>query len=189
MPAGVEPPSEADRLEELRTSARGWHGVQLAVLGFIGLCGVLTEGEASAPTTLQALSGLLALAALATACLGTYLVARAAWPLYGPSGPRPSAPDPDDLRATSRRLRHGIALTFVAVALLAVSASAGWWPDDDDGATGPTAAAVEVEARGSAWCGRLDDTEAGALLVETAAGRVAIPLTAVTGIRAVDRCA
>ena len=35
-----------DRLTELRNSARGWHGVQLAVLGFIGLCGVLQSGAA-----------------------------------------------------------------------------------------------------------------------------------------------
>jgi hypothetical protein len=39
MPAGVEPPSDADRLEELRTSARGWHGVQLAVLASSGSAG------------------------------------------------------------------------------------------------------------------------------------------------------
>jgi hypothetical protein len=36
------------RLAELRTSARGWHGVQLAVLGFIGLCAVL-QGQADSP--------------------------------------------------------------------------------------------------------------------------------------------
>ena len=45
------------RIAELRGSARGWHGVQLAVLGFIGLCGVLREGAGSGePHWLQVLS-------------------------------------------------------------------------------------------------------------------------------------
>ena len=36
--------------ERLQTSARGWHGVQLAVLGFIGLCGALHDaGSATGP--------------------------------------------------------------------------------------------------------------------------------------------
>ena len=70
-----------DRLTELRTSARGWHGVQLAVLGFIGLCGVLSGGSA-APQWLEWLSMWLALAALACACVATFLVGAAAWPLY-----------------------------------------------------------------------------------------------------------
>src|SRR4051794_25930787 len=80
----VEEPPARDRtaLDELRASARGWQGVQLAVLGFIGLCGVLTQEKPSTPTAIQALAGVLALVALAVACLGTYLVGRAAWPLY-----------------------------------------------------------------------------------------------------------
>src|SRR4051812_24805047 len=72
------------RLAELRASARGWHGVQLAVLGFIGLCGVLKDRQSSDPRLLQWAAGLLAVAALAVGCFATYLVARAAWPLYGP---------------------------------------------------------------------------------------------------------
>src|SRR3712207_8556040 len=45
QPAGAQ----TGRLDELRASARGWHGVQLAVLGFIGLCGVLQEEQPSDP--------------------------------------------------------------------------------------------------------------------------------------------
>ena len=33
---------EAERLAELRSSARGWHGIQLAVIGFV----VLSIGDA-----------------------------------------------------------------------------------------------------------------------------------------------
>src|SRR6476469_5318107 len=73
------------RIAGLRGSARGWHGVQLAVLGFIGLCGVLREGAGSGePHWLQVLSGLLVLTAFGIACLATVLVALAAWPVYAP---------------------------------------------------------------------------------------------------------
>jgi uncharacterized protein involved in cysteine biosynthesis len=70
-------------LEELRASARGWHGVQLAVIGFIGLCGVLKGGRPDNPMWLQVLSVVLIFVALALACAATYLVARVAGPLYG----------------------------------------------------------------------------------------------------------
>ena len=71
------------RLAALRASARGWHSVQLAVIGFIGLCGVLQGGRPDNPMWLQVLAGVLALAALAIACVATVLVALVAWPLYG----------------------------------------------------------------------------------------------------------
>ena len=40
--ASVPRPAAApgDRLERLSASARGWHTIQMAVLGFIGICGV-----------------------------------------------------------------------------------------------------------------------------------------------------
>jgi hypothetical protein len=63
------------RLTALRSSARGWHGVQLAVIGFIGLCGVLQGGRPENPMWLQVYAGVLALAALALACVATVLVA------------------------------------------------------------------------------------------------------------------
>ena len=41
--ASVSRPAAApgDRLERLSASARGWHTIQMAVLGFIGICGIL----------------------------------------------------------------------------------------------------------------------------------------------------
>src|SRR5262245_34533158 len=141
------------RLAELRTSARGWHGVQLAVLGFIGLCGVLKERSSKDPLALQVVAGILALAALALACYATYLVGRAAWPLYGAERREASTEDPDDLASTSHRLRRGLALTFVAVALLALSAASGWWPLEQSSATGEDAGLVELQAGGRSWCG------------------------------------
>ncbi len=64
--AGVE----RGRLDELRASARGWQGIQLAVLGFIGLCGVLQRGGRSIPRWIQILAGIAALVALGLALRG-----------------------------------------------------------------------------------------------------------------------
>ena len=101
--SAVDTDPAQDRLAELRGSAKGWHGVQLAALGFIGLCGVLQTGDASDPMPLQVLAGILVLVAFACACLGIYYVGRAA---SGRStGPEPAAapasptPPPSGARA------------------------------------------------------------------------------------------
>ena len=125
----------SSRIATLRASARGWHGVQLAVLGFIGLCGVLQrDAGAGNPHWLQLLAGLLVLGAFGLACVATVLVALAAWPVYAP---RPHDADEDtEVTSTSRRLRTGITLTYVAVAILALATSSSWWPSEsaDDAA-------------------------------------------------------
>ncbi|MGD9959206.1 hypothetical protein [Nocardioides sp.] len=110
-------------LVELRNSAREWHRLQLGALAFVGLCGVL-QGDSGAadPRWLQTLSGLLALAGLILAGLSVLVVASVAWPLV--------ARDTTGPEAASRRLRIGIALTFVAVAITALAASSSWWPSD-----------------------------------------------------------
>ena len=181
MSLGEPSGTERSRLAELRVSARGWQGVQLAVLGFIGLCGVLTDAEPSHPTALQVLAGVLALSSLALACLGTYLVGRAAWPLYRAG--RPSDGDPRELRRASRSLSGGLVLTFVAVALLALSAASSWWPSED-----PAGAAVEAQAQGQAFCGTLAEAGPGSVRLETARRPVEIPLSALTALRPVDGC-
>jgi len=45
--------------------------VQLAVIGFVGLCGVLKSGSDAGPTWLEILAGILVLIALVLACLAT----------------------------------------------------------------------------------------------------------------------
>ena len=71
----------ADRsLTVLANSARGWHGVQLAVLAFIGLCGVLSDADPTLPRWLQVTAGLLAVVALIVSCLSIFVVASVAWP-------------------------------------------------------------------------------------------------------------
>ena len=169
-----------DRLAELRTSARGWHGVQLAVLGFIGLCGVLT-GDSAAPGWFEWLSMTLALTALACACLATFLVGAAAWPLYGARAP---AQDPaGELEKTSRRVTSGLALTFVAVILLALATASSWWPDDDGSGS------VRVQtASGQTACGELTSAQTGTLALTSGGRSVAVPLEQIAAVAPADGC-
>ena len=71
--AGARQPAVA-RQEDLSASARGWHTIQMAVLGFIGICGVLrTTGSSPAPRAVEWLAAALAVAALVVACLAVSL--------------------------------------------------------------------------------------------------------------------
>ena len=183
MAVAGEPSPERARLAELRDSARGWHGVQLGVLAFIGLCGVLTQERSSTPGWLEALAGLLALSALATACLATFLVGRAAWPLYGRGNEVTGTAE--DVARTSQRLRTGLGLTFLSVALTALAASASWWPSEGEGAS--DLVAVQA-ASGQSWCGPLGEAQAGALSVLSGGQRVEVALDSLAAVRPVDSC-
>ena len=178
------PPSGQDRLGELRSSAKGWHGVQMAVLGFIGLCGVLQRDDGGDPAWLQLWALIFAVGALATALWAIVLVGRAAWPLYGPQPELPPESDYQSrLRVTSRQLSRGLALTFVSVALLALSTASSWWPSES------AAALVEVRANsGQTVCGELAEAPSGQLRLESAGGPVSIELQAVSSLRAIDSC-
>jgi hypothetical protein len=174
--------TETSSLAELRTSARGWHGVQLAVLGFIGLCGVLKGSDASLPQWLQNLSGGLALGALGVACIATVLVASAAWPVYA------RVPQPDDqieVRRTVGRLRTGIALTFVAVVLMALATTSQWWPTESDSA----AALVTVSTADGEICGELQQFDrSGITLIADDGSPIVIGLGEVIEVRSVTAC-
>ena len=87
---------------DLANSARGWHGVQLGWL--------------------QVTAGVLAVAALVVSCLSIFVVARVAWPFSS------RVVGGDVPQSEARRLRKGIALTSVAVGLMALAASSSWWP-------------------------------------------------------------
>jgi hypothetical protein len=173
-------------LDELRTSARGWHGVQLAVLGFIGLCGALQAGsDGSGPGWLQRLAAVLVLAALALACVATALVAGQAWPVS--AGRRHPAVDGvagTDVRRGGRRLRTGIALTFLAVALVALATSSSWWPQN----SAADSSLVEVSTGQGVFCGSLVSADAGALGLQIAGRQIQLPLGQVTGVRPVSSC-
>jgi hypothetical protein len=185
MSADPPPGPGQDRLAELRASAKGWHGVQMAVLGFIGLCGVLQRDDAGDPTWLQVWALLGAVAALLTALWAIVLVGRAAWPLYGAQPEIASDTEYDArLRATSRQLSRGLALTFVSVALLALATASSWWPSRSS-----AAGLVEVRAdSGQTVCGKLADAPDGELRIVSDGSRVSVPLQAVGSVRAVDSC-
>jgi hypothetical protein len=185
--AGTDAPDATADLAELRSSARGWHGVQLAVLGFIGLCGVLQGGGAdSNPDWLQDLSFVLVLVALVLACSATVLVASAAWPVYGGSGHATETPA-EELRHTGHRLRAGIAVTFVAVGCLAVATSAAWWPAG--GSARPAAAAlVEVRTADGVACGEVRPGQPGSLVVDVAGQTITVALADLVSLRPVASC-
>ncbi len=168
---------DVDRLTTLQGSARGWHGVQLAVLGFIGLCGVLQRDPGGRPGWLQLVAGLLVLLALVLSCVATALVASVAWPVYGFGGGQ----QPE---GAGRRLRTGIVLTYVAVAVLAVATSSAWWPADSSDRPG----LVEVSSAGGTACGQVLGAQGGRLLLDTEGGRVLLNLADVTGLTVVTDC-
>jgi predicted Na+-dependent transporter len=177
--ADLDKPS---RLAELRTSARGWHGVQLAVIGFIGLCGVLQGGRPDNPKWLQVWAGILAIAALVLACVATFLVARVAWPLYG-GGREVTDDDVATVEREGRRIKQGLALTFASVAVLALGTATGWWPQDEQKGL----VSVEV-ANGATLCGTLGAANPGNVTVSVDGRSVALSLQDVTAIRSVDSC-
>ena len=184
-----EPQVHDDRLAELRDSAKGWHGIQLAALGFIGLCGVIQTGEASDPEMLQWLAGALVLVAFGLACAGIYLVGRAAWPLYGAGPERDGAADARAVALASAQLKRGLLMTFLSIAAVTLATATAWWPKEERGAAGG-GAAVQVQASdGQAWCGRLTEAQqAGTLRVETASEPVVVALDSLASVRPVEGC-
>jgi hypothetical protein len=179
-------PAPVDAAERLSASARGWHSIQLAVLGFIGICGVLRTGATdSAPEVLQWLSTALAVLALLLACVSTYKVGRVAYPFYG-AGPA-EGDVPKSLHTLSAELRSGIRLTFVAVAMLAIASVVSWWPSDAGVAQG--VGWVEIrDAKGGVACGTILSGSGGILRLQTAQGDIAAPLNAIATIRPVTSC-
>lgn len=169
-------------LSALRTSARGWHGVQLAVLGFIGLCGAINSiGSNQNPEWLELLAGLLVLASLGLACVATVLVASAAWPVQRSGRPRPSAEL--ELHRTERHLRSGIILTFVAVVVLAVATGSSWWPS-------PRAPGnlVELSTAGGSVCGTLQESATGTVSIEASGQRFDVRVSEVVSLRPTGAC-
>lgn len=164
-------------VEDVRSSARGWQGIQLAALGFIGLCGVLWDGDGN-PGWVQGVAGVLVLGALVLSCVAVAVVGTVAWPIPGSDDT-----DAGALAGGARRLRVGIALTFVAVAALAAGATTGWWPSQK-----APSAAVQLTTRAGGLCGDLVQAEPGSVAVEVAGRTVIVPLGQVVSLRSVRSC-
>jgi hypothetical protein len=177
--ASVPRPAAApgDRLETLSASARGWHTIQMAVLGFIGICGVLRTASSPAPRAVQWLAGALAVTALAGACTAVFTVGRVAYPVG-------DALDGDRAVAGgTARLRTGIRLTIIALILAVIAALSGWWP-----APASNPAVAVTGTTGQAWCGPLVSGPADAISVRTANGIIAVPAQAIAQVSPVGRC-
>lgn len=173
-PTSFVDPTPAARLAE---SAKGWHSIQLAVLGFIGFCGVLRMGaEAAGPEWLKWLAAALSVLAFVFALGSVFLVGKVAYPL----GEEPAAPAAP--AAGREQLRSGIRLTFTAVALLALAGVTAWWPAE----TG----AIEVQdGAGTVACGvPVEGSPDGILWLDTAGGRLTVKLGGVAAVRSVSGC-
>ena len=165
------------------TRARGWHGVQLAVLAFIGLCGVLSEAEPALPRWLAVTAGVLAVAALVVACLSIFVVASVAWPFSS------RVAGADVSQRGARRLGRGIALTYVAVGLMALAASSSWWPTPDAAEIEGAAATVRItDQAGRTACGTIVDGPEATIRLATADGRVDLAGDGLADIVPVDSC-
>jgi hypothetical protein len=170
------PEQEPDQLAQrdaLSASAREWHKVQLAGLGFVGLCGVLTgDSGTRLPMWLQSVAGVLALLALAVAALGIVLVALVAWPLGAPAHPT----------AGARRLRAGVILTGIAVGLTALSASSNWWPQSSGELP------VQVRTSSGTACGQVVDSAAGWIDLDVRGTVVRVDLGDLVSLRPTESC-
>jgi len=167
----------ADRLS---ASARGWHTIQMAVLGFIGICGVLRTSDSPAPRAVQWLAAALAVAALAAASLAIFSVGRVAYPVDDAADGASAVPSAGQAAA---RLRAGIRLTIVAVILAVIAALSGWWP-----AKASTASVAVTGTNGQAWCGPLVSGPAGAISVRTGNGVISVPAQGIAQVRPVAQC-
>ena len=170
----------ADRPGELSASARGWHTIQMAVLSFIGICGVLRTTGSPAPRAVQWVAAALAVAALAAASLAIFTVGRVAYPVVDAADGASVAPSAGQAAA---RLRAGIRLTIVAVILAVIAALSGWWP-----ASASTVAVAVTSTSGQAWCGPLANGPAGAVSVRTGTGVITVPAQAIAQVRPVTQC-
>lgn len=167
---------------ELADSAHGWLRVQLAVVGFVGLCGALwATGEPDGPAWLQWLAAALAALAFVLGGVAIFLVAHVAYPVRDTA--LASAPGDNARRRMSGQLRGGIFLSLLALVLVVAATLTAWWPDSSGGG------AIEVrDATGQEWCGQLSDAPTGTVRLDTADGPVTIPLERIAVLSKVDSC-
>ena len=172
-------------LEALSESARGWHRIQLAVLGFIGFCGILWEGDAATPSVVQYAGLVLIVTAFALAVVSILLVGRVAHPVGGPGAGVAAASETAARR--TRRLRGGIWGTYLAVALLALATLSAWLPPGVATAAGEGAVVVvDVDAR--TWCGELVGEDEGAVRLLTTEGMEDVARDRIVVVHPVGAC-
>ena len=169
-------------LGRVAESAFRWHRTQLAVLGFIGFCGLFWDGGSVAGHTwAQGLVMVLVALGFVLAIVAIFVVGRVAHAFEGLA--ETTDPDPESAARQVRQLRTGVRMTYVAVALVVAATLTAWLPPSaDDGAVG-----VAV-ATGQTWCGQLVEAPAGEMRLATADGLAVIPLDRVVGLGPVADC-
>jgi hypothetical protein len=180
--ASRAPGGPGDPLERLSASARGWHTIQMAVLGFIGICGVLRSSSTSTPKAVQWIAAILAVAALAVACMAVFTVGRVAYPVNvtvqnGDTG--------QDVERGHRQLHTGIRLTVLALTLIVIAALSGWWPKTG---TTNTSSVGLTDGNGQTWCGAMVSGPDGTVSIRTTEGIVSIPARTIVQLRPVTSC-
>ncbi|MBV1854479.1 hypothetical protein [Catellatospora tritici] len=177
FPAPAPSTADTDAVAKLGESARGWHGLQLGVLGFIGFCGVLRMGEDSpGPEWLSWMAGLMTVGSFGTALWSILKVGKVAWP----TGEAPAEPV-----SLGAQLRTGIRATIASVAMMAVAGLTAWWP-------APPAPSVELEfGNGATACGVVTDGAPPRTLWLSTSGGVTlpVPVDAIVTMRPVSSCA
>ena len=178
---------EQDRLAELRGSAKGWHGVQLAALGFIGLCGVSRAGRVRAGVAADARGPARAHVVRARVHGDLLRRPRGVADLRARAAAARAA-DPQAVQRASAELRRGLKLTFASIALVALATTASWWPSEEETPNG--AGQVQVQtANGESVCGTLVESgQAGTLRVDTASQPVVVELARIASVRPVSGC-
>jgi len=161
-------------------SAKGWHNIQLAVMGFIGLCGVIKMGNhPDGPDWLNLWSAGMVALAFVSSLLSMWMVGSVAFPLYNfNAGAQMPADSP-------RRLRGGIRMTFVSIVLMVLGALTGWWPSSGD-----SSGKMQVQdANGATACGdMLAGAPAGSIRLSTADGVLTISLRTIASMNQVSSC-
>ena len=171
-------PAEAG--QRLYESAREWQKLQLAVLGFAGICGVLSgDNGSSRPLWLQDVSGITALTGLVLALIAVTTVATVAHPI---------ATRPTTTATLARRLRWGIVFTFLAVGLTAVAGLSMWWPERTATPEETARVQVAITTRSGSACGTIVDSGAGSLVLKTNGEQVKVPLNRLLSMTPVDDC-
>ncbi len=194
-PAGASTPggASAEELEALSASARGWHRIQLAVLGFIGFCGILWEGAAGTPSAVQYAGLVLIVAAFVLAVVSILVVGQVAHPVGDPAA---DAAEPAGIvTRRTRRLRRGIWGTYLAVALLVLATLSSWLPsdvaDDNAGDGAPLAGGedvVVVDVEDQSWCGEVIDVAEQVVQLRTAADTVEVRRDQIAVVHPVGSC-
>ncbi len=155
--------------------------LQLAAIGFAGLCGVLSGGgfeSTASPRWLQEVGVVTAFGGLAMAVAAVLLVATVAHPVV--RQPRASS-------AAISRLVMGITLTFIAVVLTAVAALTWWWPQPPSET--PTAPKIEVTtSQGGSVCGVPVPGRSGTVNLDASGEQVVIPLRRLLTLDVVEVC-